>query len=280
MTKSPSGKCHQHVSSGSSPATTPNRTSIPHVGSDQSATIQSGAGTFTSWSDLVPSFLKKNYKGESALARLVSGGNREERAADKMRGRIFATIPNDSGRDYKPLIETLENVTDQKKLEGLLSVAQQLSESSMEDFPREGFLALINADDGAVKDVQANLNHITERYDNLNRIVGIRGDLIEKFGVTPNEEGLIPTLQAHNEVRTYLLEHPFYGKKFHYLGTPAVVRAVESDPEQADRVIEYFRERQQKPTGDERMYTLKFTFDEQNFNDYMSTTAALSDGVL
>lgn len=240
---------------------------------------ESTGGTTVSWGAMVPSFLKKDRNGRNQLQKLLSGMTREERIADNLREQVFGVFPEYRPSERKELSEALEQVTDQQKLSSLVGVAQKLK-ADMEDFPREGFLALLKNNDGAIADVVANLDHITERYNNLNRIIGIRSDLMSQYGVLPDENGLIPTLQAHNEVRRYLLESPFYRRKIHYLGTREVVEKIQESPEEMHRVMDYFKARARVPKGNESMYDLPFTFDPEHFNQYFNTHDALDGGVL
>lgn len=276
-TKNPTGTCRFHsgtqkdlIRSGSA--------SIPRV---DGASTPGTSGTAASRGSMVPSFLKKNYKGENGFQRLFSGASRDERKTDALRNQLF-NIFSDSyfGPHLAEQRDAVESVSDPKQIKDLTAIGAQLHNMDYIGFPREGFLALIQTEKGAVNDARANFDFLDENYDNLERLVGIRETLMNEFGVTPNEDGLIPSLRAHGEVLNYLLDHPFYNRRIRYMDNPALVNAVQSNPNDVDRVMAYFTERQQKPVGDQRMSDLKFTFDPDNFTNYMSSAPALSEGVL
>jgi hypothetical protein len=277
-TSNPAGKCRFHIQSQKSLISSAHPTPIPRV--DGSAPAGS-PGIIASWDSMVPSFMKKNYKGESGIQRLFSGASSDERKTDALRNSLFDTFDiTPFGPYLAGQRDAVESVSDHKQLEDLLEIGKRLRDMEGVGFPREGFISLIMTDKDAINDARANLEFIGERSDNLNRLVGIREVLTDEYGVTPNEDGLIPSLRAHGDVLNYLLDHPFYNRRIKYMDNPELVNAVQSNPNDADRVMEYFTERQQKPVGDQRMSDLKFTFDPENFTNYMSSAPALSEGVL
>jgi hypothetical protein len=248
--------------------------SIPRVSGEEAQQV---SGTTVTWSSLVPSFLKKNYKGEIPL---FQGFSRDERKAEKLRDQIFKVAPERSSDTQQEYFDALEAVSDPEKLNGILAVGEKIARTPDLDFPHEGYLALIRSGDGVLGDVIANLDYVTKGYNNLNRVIGVRGDLIDKYGVTPDENGLIPTLAAHNEVRDYLLNSPFFSRNVHYLGSSELVKTVQEQPEEVPRVIDYFKSYVRKPGRGEDVRSFEYDFDPEHFKEYMNTHDALGSGVL
>lgn len=277
-TNNPAGTCRFHDGTQKGLINSSYSKPIPRV---DGSTPAGTPGIVASWDSMVPSFMKKNYKGESGILRLLSGASSDERKTDALRNSLFDTFDiTPFGPHLAGQRDAVESVSDHKQLEDLLEIGNRLRDMEGVGFPREGFISLIQSDKGAIQDARANLDFVSERSDNLNRLVGIREVLTDDYGVTPNDEGLIPSLRAHGDVLNYLLDHPFYNRRVRYMDHPELVNAVQSNPNDADRVMDYFTERQQKPVGDQRMSDLKFTFDPDNFTNYMASAPALSEGVL
>jgi hypothetical protein len=66
----------------------------------------------------------------------------------------------------------------------------------------------------------------------------------------------------------------------HYLGSPELVKTVQEHPEEAPRVIDYFKSHVRKPARGEDVRSFEYNFDPEHFKEYMNTYDALGSGVL